>query len=54
MRKCRGYLFFVLGILLICTLAPLSVHAADEGVSIWNLPSRKPLRSTKFQRGWKP
>lgn len=33
MKKCRRYLFFGLGILLICALAPLSVHAADEGVS---------------------
>ena len=37
MKKCRRYLFFVLGILLILALAPLSVHAeemAGNGSSI--------------------
>ena len=29
MKKCKRYLFFMLGILLICALAPLSVHAVE-------------------------
>ena len=36
MKKCRRYLFFVLGILLVCVLAPMSVHAAESNGSSIN------------------